>query len=138
MIRNDLAEQLVKTLNVPKINALRRGLVYSIVDTFNSKQKSITEKIKEIYGGEDIQTEYKVPGLKYRIDIYFHEYKLAVEVDEYGHCDRDIEYEEEEREIKIRERLDCKFIRINLDEKKINIFKAINKYADTLKNQLKN
>ena len=86
-IRSDLAEQLVKTLKTPKINALRRGLNFDVIDVFNTKKQSITEKIKEIPEGEDVQTEYKVPGLDYRIDIYFHEYKLAVEVDEYGHCD---------------------------------------------------
>ena len=31
--------------------------------------------MKEIFEGENLQTEYKVPGLDYRIDIYFHEYK---------------------------------------------------------------
>ena len=93
-IRNDLAEQLVKTLKTPNVNALRRGLKFNVTDVFDIKQQSITEKIKEIFEGEDIRTEYKASGLDYRIDIYFHEYKLAVEVDEYGHCDREIEYEE--------------------------------------------
>ena len=26
--------------------------------------------------------------LSYRIDLYFHDYRLAIEVDEYGHNDR--------------------------------------------------
>ena len=34
---------------------------------------------------EDMETQYSV--LKYKIDLYFHEYKLAVEVDEKGHKD---------------------------------------------------
>ena len=46
LIHNDLAEKLVKTLKTDKINALRRGLGYNAVDTLNSKQQSITEKIK--------------------------------------------------------------------------------------------
>ena len=36
-------------------------------------------------------TEYSVLG--YKIDFYFHDYKLAIEVDEFGHDDRDISYE---------------------------------------------
>ena len=38
-----------------------------------------------------MQTQYTVIG--YRIDLYFHEYKLAIEVDELGHNDRTIDYE---------------------------------------------
>ena len=38
-----------------------------------------------------MQTEYTV--LNYRIDLYFHEYKFAIEVDELGHNDRNIDYE---------------------------------------------
>ena len=56
-IRNDLAEQLLKTLKTLDMNALRRGLGYSIVDTFNSKQQLITEKMKEMFDGEGIQTQ---------------------------------------------------------------------------------
>ena len=38
------------------------------------------------YEGEDIETQYQV--LNYRIGLYFHDYKLAREVDEKGHKDR--------------------------------------------------
>ena len=33
-----------------------------------------------------MQTQYKV--LSYRIDLYFHDYKLAIENDEKGHSGR--------------------------------------------------
>ena len=88
----------MKTLKTDKRNEFRRRLGFNVVDTFNSKQQSITETIKEMFEGENIQTEYKVPGLDYRIDIYFHKYKLALEVDEYGHCDGDTDYEKKEKE----------------------------------------
>ena len=35
-----------------------------------------------------MQTQYSVLG--YRIDLFFHKYKLAVEVDESEHSDRNI------------------------------------------------
>ena len=35
-----------------------------------------------------MKTQYKV--LKYRIELYFHDYKLAIKIDEIGHCDRNI------------------------------------------------
>ena len=38
--------------------------------------------IRAAFEGENIQTQYSVLG--YRIDLYFHEYKLTIEVDELG------------------------------------------------------
>ena len=37
-----------------------------------------------------MQTQYSVSG--YRIDLSFHDYKLAVEIDKMGHSDRNIDY----------------------------------------------
>ena len=31
--------------------------------------------------------------LGYKIDLYFHDYKIAVEIDENGHNDRNIDHE---------------------------------------------
>ena len=38
-----------------------------------------------------MQTEYSVLG--YIVDLYFHDYKLSKEVDEFGYSDRNIDYE---------------------------------------------
>ena len=54
-------------------------------------------------------------GCKYilfRIDIYFSECFLAVEIDEKGHTDRDIIFEEK-RQKALEKKFGCKFIRIN-------------------------
>ena len=53
----------------------------------------------------------------FRIDVYFSEYLLAVEIDEKGHTDRDLLLEErklfeERKKRSTRKNLDCKFIRI--------------------------
>ena len=61
------------------------------------------------------QEEYPV-GKKHRIDIYFYKQKLAVEVDENDHNDRDID-KELERERYIKRRLRCEFFRYNPDNK---------------------
>ena len=45
----------------------------------------------DTFEGENMETQYSV--LKYEIDLYLHEYKLAVEVDEKGHKDRNSEHE---------------------------------------------
>ena len=48
----------------------------------------------------------------FRIDIYFTEYCLVVEIDEKGHTDRDLKFEEK-RQKALEKDLDCTFIRIN-------------------------
>ena len=53
----------------------------------------------------------------FRIDIYFSEYFLAVEIDEKGHTDRDIIFEEK-RQKALEKKLGCKFIRINTSNAK--------------------
>ena len=54
-------------------------------------EKTTLDAIKNIFEGENIQTHYRVLG--YEIDIYFHDYKLAVEIDENNHEDRNINHE---------------------------------------------
>ena len=71
-----------------------------------------------------MQTQYTVLG--YKIDLYFHEYKLAIEVDELGHNDRSADYGIERQRALERE-LNCVFIRINPDAPDFNIFREINK-----------
>ena len=71
-----------------------------------------------------MQTQYSVLG--YRIDLYFHKYKLAIEVEELGHADRNLS-DEIERQRALQKELKCVFIRINPDEQNFNIFREINK-----------
>ena len=48
----------------------------------------------------------------FRIDIDFTEYFLAVEIDEKGHTDRNLIFEEK-RQKTLEKKLNCTFIRIN-------------------------
>ena len=100
----------------------------------NCKEQAVLESIKDSFKGEDTQTQYTVIG--YRIDIYFHEYKLAIEVDGLGHNDRNIDYEIK-RQRAIEKELGCVFIIINPDEENFNIFKAINKIQRHIKKSMK-
>ena len=52
-----------------------------------------------------------------KIDVYFSEYSLAVEIDEKGHTDRDFIFEEK-RQKALEKKLGCKFIRINTSNTK--------------------
>ena len=74
------------------------------------------------YSYEHYQKQIQVDnnGCKYilfRIDIYFSEYSLAVEVDEKGHADRSLIFEEK-RQKALEKKLGCKFIRINTSNTK--------------------
>ena len=54
-----------------------------------------------------METQYQI--LNYRINLYFHDYKLAIEVDERGNKDRNEDYERQ-REDLIKKELNCIFI----------------------------
>ena len=46
------------------------------------REQSVIESRRDTFKGEDIQIQYIV--LDYRIDLYFYEHKLAIEIDELG------------------------------------------------------
>ena len=53
---------------------------------FNTKEQTILELIKDTFEGENMKTQYYV--LDCRIDLYLYDHKLAIKVNELGHCDR--------------------------------------------------
>ena len=114
--------------------SLKRNLGFNLHDVINTKEQTVLRSIKDAFEGEDMQTQYTVIG--YRIDLYFHKHKLAIEVDELGHADRNIN-NEIERQNALEKELNCVFIRINPDEKDFNIFKEINKIHRHIKKSTK-
>ena len=66
----------------------QKKLGFTLMDVINTKEQAIINSIKDMFEGENIQTQYSV--LHYRIDLYFHECKLAIEVDELGHTNRNM------------------------------------------------
>ena len=70
---------------------LKRNLRFNLHDVINTKEQTVLRSIKDAFEGEDMQTQYTVIG--YRIDLYFHKHKLAIEVDELGHADRNLNNE---------------------------------------------
>ena len=75
-------------------------------------EKTTLDSIKNAFKGENIQTHYR--SLEYEINLYFHDYKLAVEIDEKDHLDRDMN-RERERQKALEKEVGCKFISINPD-----------------------
>ena len=71
-----------------------------------------------------MQTHYNV--LKYRTDLYFHDYNLAIEVDKNGHSNRDFDHN-----------LVLNFLELILKNKTLIFLELSMKYLDTSSNQLK-
>ena len=108
----------------PELCKFKRNLGIKLHDVINCKEETVLESITDAFKGENIQTQYTVIG--YKIDLCFHEYKLAIEIDESGHNDRNIDYKIK-RQRAIEKELGCVFIRINPDAEDFNIFQEINK-----------
>ena len=114
----------------------RSDLGFNQINLILKKEQTVLKSIKDTFAEEDMQTQHSVLG--YMIDLYFHKYKLAIEVDELGHTNRNIN-NEIERQKALEKELNCVFIRINPDEKDFNIFKEIKKiYRDKTQSKEEN
>ena len=101
----------------------RSKLRFNQYDITLTKVQSVLKSVMDAFEGENMQTQYNVLG--YRTDLYFHDYRLAIEVDEKGHTERNAN-DEIQKQKALEKELGCKFIRINPDEEKFNIFRTIN------------
>ena len=54
---------------------LKRNLGFTLHDVINTEDQTVINSIKDTFQGENMQTQYTV--LRYRIDLYFHKYKLG-------------------------------------------------------------
>ena len=54
---------------------LKRNLGFTLNDVINTEDQTVINSIKDTFQGENMQTQYTVLG--YRIDLYFHKYKLG-------------------------------------------------------------
>ena len=111
------------TRTIPSID-FKNKLGFNSQDLIMTQEQSILTKIKDSFSTEKIIFQHFVIG--YKIDAYFLKHKLAIEVDERGHNNRDLEYEIE-RQKSLEKELDCKFIRINPAKENFNIFNEISK-----------
>ena len=151
-IRNDLAEKIIKNCRgVKKSNGVNREKIeeqrqnfrtllgFKENDIFLSKEQSVLNKIIKIFSRDGIILQHKI--LDYQIDVYFPKYKLAIEIDELGHIDRNSD-KEITRENSTKQKLQCKFIRINPDKEKYDVDFEINKIhyhmMGILENQVEN
>ena len=106
-----LAIKVVTDCRTTSVHKFRARLGLRKYDVILTTEQSVLTKIITIsFEGENMQTKYKV--VSYKVDLYFHDYKLAIEVDENGLSDRNIDYEIK-RQKAIEQELSCKYIRID-------------------------
>ncbi len=97
-------------------------------------ETDILANIIEVFKNEQIERQYNCD--KYRIDLYFTEYKIVVECDEnYHKYNKD---DDEKREAFIIEKLDCSFIRFNPYDKDFNILNLFNRIHTEIIKYIKN
>ena len=86
----------------------RTRLGFNQHDPIMTNEQSVLTKIMNVFSNEIILLLYHI--LDSRINLYFPEHTIAIEVDEFNHVDR---IGDNEREEEIKEYLKCKLIRIN-------------------------
>ena len=91
-----------------------------------TKQQSIGLKIKKTFPNKEIIEDFYVKEFDYMIDFYLPKRKPAVAVDALGHKDRKPN-KENKRQNELEEYLGCTFIRINPDEKDLNVYDGLGK-----------
>ena len=84
----NLALNIIMDCRTNKSCSFFKKVGFKLYDVINTKKQTIINSIKDTFEGGKVQTQYSVLG--YRIDICFHEYKLAIDVDELGNTNRNI------------------------------------------------
>ena len=75
----------------PKSIEFRSKLGFNQYDITLTKEQSVLKSVTDTFEGENIQTQCSALG--YIIDLYFHDYKIAIEVEEKSHKDINIDHE---------------------------------------------
>ena len=94
-LRSDLELKIIMNCRTDESCNLKKNLGFQLLDVINTKEQTVLESIKNAFEREDMQIQYTVLG--YRIDLYFHKYRLAIEVDKLGHADRNLSNETERK-----------------------------------------
>ena len=77
-ICNDLALKIIKDYKTDKSGNFLKTLGFTLHDVINTKEQTAINSIKDVFEGENMQSQYTV--LNHMIDLYFHQYKLAMKL----------------------------------------------------------
>ena len=94
-LREDFAIQVILDCRTPFGVDSKSRLGFNQYDPIMTQEQSILSKIKTTFSAEKIIFQYCFLG--YCIDAYFPKHKLAIELDEEGHHNRDIGQEIERK-----------------------------------------
>lgn len=89
-------------------------------------EQEILSAVINVFKAEDYKLQYRV--MNYSIELYFPDFKLAIE----AKVDKEYYTREKEREIIIQKKLNCSFIRYNI-ETHFNIFEFIGNINNYIK-----
>lgn len=117
-------KSLVCKSRLPNANIIAKELGIDLLgQKVTSKEADTIGNILIAFQGENMVQQYIVG--KYRTDLYFPIYNIAVECDENGHADRN-PVDERIRQDYITNNLKCSWYRFNPDDKAFNMFQVIN------------
>ena len=92
-VRNDLVERKIKSCRKSsKVFLEFKKKLGLDINSVTCEEQDIISTLQTTFEGEIIITQYCIKNK--RIDAYFPEYKLAIEVDEYNHEDSNSNYEQ--------------------------------------------
>ena len=81
-IDQNLTIKVILDCRTTSAQKFKTRLGFKQYDVILTKEESVLTKIISSFKGENLQTQYNV--LRYRIYLYFHDYKLAIEIDKNG------------------------------------------------------
>ena len=92
-VRNGLAERKIRSRRLASEQFLEFKEKLGLdPNKYSFDEQSIISALQGAFEGEIMHTQYCVQNK--RLDFYFSEHKLGVEIDEYGHAERDFVYEQ--------------------------------------------
>ena len=134
-VRNDLVERKIKSCrkSSKKVLEFKKKLGLD-TDVVTCGEQDIVSALQVPFEGEIILTQHCIKNK--RTDAYFSKYRLGIEVDEYNHEGRNLEYEQS-RQFMI-ESHGITIIRTNLDDADFDMNELINqKYMQIIKSTKK-
>ena len=103
-IDEKLAIKVIMDCRTTSAYKFRTRLGFKWYNIILIKEQSVLTEIMSLFEGENNQIQCNV--LSYRIDIYFHDYKLAIDKDENGHSNKNID-DKIKRQKAIKQEIGC-------------------------------
>jgi len=108
-------KQLLLKCQMPIATIIAREYGIEIQTKYLRKELEIIGFVQEYLTALCIPFQFQKRVYSYRVDLYLPDQAIAIEIDENGHSDRNVEYETK-REKCICKALKCEFLRFNPDE----------------------